>query len=103
MNAIWNRDIECMPRKDMEALQLAKLQRMVAYCYERVPFYRRRFDTIGLKPEHIQTLADIDRIPFTTKADLRDNYPFDLFAVPQKEIVRLHASTGTTGKPIVGA
>ena len=101
MNAIWNRDIECMPRKDMEALQLAKLQRMVAYCYERVPFYRRRFDTIGLKPEHIQTLADIDRIPFTTKADLRDNYPFDLFAVPQKEIVRLHASSGTTGKPIV--
>jgi len=101
MNAIWNRDIECMPRKDMEALQLGKLQRMVAYCYERVPFYRRRFDEIGLKPEHIRTLADIDLIPFTTKADLRDNYPFDLFAVPQKEIVRLHASSGTTGKPIV--
>ncbi len=101
MNAIWNREIECMPRAQMEALQLEKLQRMVAYCYGRVPFYRRRFDDIGLKPGDIRTLADIDLIPFTTKSDLRDNYPFDLFAVPQREIVRLHASSGTTGKPIV--
>ena len=64
--------------------------------------YRRRFDEIGLKPEHIQTLKDIELIPYTTKDDLRDNYPFGLFAVPMKKIVRLHASSGTTGKPVVG-
>ncbi len=98
---IWNKEMEQMTRKDMDALQLERLQGIVRYCYERVPFYRKRFDSIGLKPEHIATLADIDKIPFTTKEDLRDNYPFDLFAVPQKEIVRLHASSGTTGKPIV--
>lgn len=85
----------------MDDLQLERLKAIVRYCYDRVPFYKRRFDEIGLKPEHIVSLADIDKIPFTTKNDLRDNYPFDLFAVPKKEIVRLHASSGTTGKPIV--
>ncbi len=98
---IWNKEMEQKTRKDMDTLQLERLKGIVRYCYERVPFYRKRFDSIGLKPEHIATLADIDKIPFTTKEDLRDNYPFDLFAVPQKEIVRLHASSGTTGKPIV--
>ncbi len=98
---IWNKEMEQMTRKGMDALQLERLKYIVRYCYEKVPFYKKRFDTIGLKPEHIVTLADIDKIPFTTKEDLRDNYPFDLFAVPQKEIVRLHASSGTTGKPIV--
>lgn len=101
MNTIWNREIECMSRQDMDVLQLQRLRQIVTLCYARVPFYRRRFDGIGLKPEHIRTLADIDLIPYTTKEDLRDNYPFDLFAVPQKEIVRLHASSGTTGKPVV--
>ncbi len=101
MSTIWNREIECMNRRDMAALQLDRLKNMVHRCYRQVPMYTRKFDAIGLKPEHIQTLADIDKIPFTTKDDLRDNYPFDLFAVPQKEIVRLHASSGTTGKPIV--
>lgn len=98
---IWNPEIECMKRGEMEALQLTRLQQIVSYCYTRVPFYRKRFDDIGLLPEHIVTLKDIAKIPFTTKDDLRDTYPFDLFAVPQKKIVRLHASSGTTGKPIV--
>ncbi len=101
MNAIWNREIECLQRNKMEELQLDRLKKIVRRCYEYVPFYRKLFDSIGFKPEHIKTLKDIEKIPYTTKDDLRDNYPFDLFAVPQKEIVRLHASSGTTGKPIV--
>lgn len=98
---IWNKEIECCSRKEMEKLQLERLQNIVKVAYESVPFHRRRFDAIGLKPEHIQTLKDIEKIPFTTKDDLRDNYPYGLFAVPMKKIVRLHASSGTTGKPIV--
>jgi len=98
---IWNKEMECKARQDMQELQLDRLKRIVSYCYDKVPFYRKRFDNIGLKPEHIKSLKDIERIPFTTKDDLRDNYPFDLFAVPLKNIVRLHASSGTTGKPIV--
>jgi len=101
MNAIWNPEIECLHRSKMKELQLERLKKIVFRCYEHVPFYRKQFDQIGLKPEHIQSLKDIEKIPYTTKDDLRDNYPFDLFAVPQKEIVRLHASSGTTGKPIV--
>jgi len=98
---IWNKEAECMNRKDMEALQLQRLKEVVKRAYENVPFYRKRFDDIGLKPEHITTLKDIEKIPFTTKDDLRDNYPYGLFAVPMKKIVRIHASSGTTGKPIV--
>jgi len=85
----------------MQELQLERLKHIVNYAYKNVPFYKKRFDGIGLKPEHLQCLQDIEKIPFTTKDDLRDNYPFDLFAVPMKKIVRLHASSGTTGKPIV--
>ena len=98
---IWNRDAEVSNRKDLEALQLENLKTVVKRAYENVPFYRKKFDEIGLKPEHIVTLKDIEKIPFTTKLDLRDNYPYDLFAVPMKQIVRVHASSGTTGKPIV--
>jgi len=98
---IWNKEAECSSRKDMEALQLERLKAVVKRAYEKVPFYRRKFDEIGLKPEHILSLKDIEKIPFTTKNDLRDNYPYNLFAVPMKEIVRIHASSGTTGKPIV--
>ncbi len=98
---IWNTQVECMSRRDMQALQLERLKFAVARAYEKVPMYKRKFDEIGLKPEHIQTLKDIEKIPFTTKNDLRDNYPYGLFAVPLNEIVRLHASSGTTGKPIV--
>lgn len=98
---IWNKEAECLKRKDMEELQLERLKNVVRHAYENVPFYRKRFDEIGLKPEHIVTLKDIEKIPFTTKDDLRDNYPYSLFAVPMKKIVRVHASSGTTGKPIV--
>lgn len=98
---IYNRQAETMPRRELDALKLVRLRHIVNYCYENVPFYRTRFDSIGLKPEHIQTLADIRKIPPTTKADLRDTYPFGMFAVPQDKIVRIHASSGTTGKPTV--
>lgn len=98
---IWNKETECMSRSDMKALQLERLKCVVDRAYNNVPFYKKKFDEIGLKPEHIKTLKDIENIPFTTKDDLRDNYPYGLFAVPMKQIVRLHASSGTTGKPIV--
>ena len=72
-------------------------------CYNKVPFYKKKFDEIGLRPEHIKTLADVKHIPFTTAEDLRNNYPFGLFAVPKRDVVRIHGSSGTTGKPkIVG-
>ncbi|TYQ15819.1 UNVERIFIED_CONTAM: phenylacetate-CoA ligase [Acetivibrio alkalicellulosi] len=97
----WNKEVECINRTEMDNLQLERLKSIVKHAYENVSFYRNRFDEIGLKPEHIVTLKDIEKIPFTTKDDLRDNYPYSLFAVPMKKIVRVHASSGTTGKPIV--
>ena len=95
------RDIEheTMPREDLEALQLRRLQAVVERVYHLVPFYRRRMDELGVKPEHIRTLEDLRLLPFTTKQDLRDNYPFGMFAAPMDQIVRIHASSGTTGKP----
>lgn len=98
---IYNKAVECMPRKDMRELQLERLKRIVRYAYDNVPFYRKKFDEIKLKPEHIKTLDDIRLIPYTVKDDMRANYPYDLFAVPLKKIVRIHASSGTTGKPII--
>ncbi|MEJ6950094.1 phenylacetate--CoA ligase family protein [Natronospora cellulosivora (SeqCode)] len=98
---IWNEDFECISRKEMEKVQLEKLKNIVDYAYNNVPFYRNRFDDISLKPRHIETLSDIEKIPFTRKEDLRDNYPYDLFAKPLDKIIRVHASSGTTGKPIV--
>jgi phenylacetate-CoA ligase len=92
-----------LPRPVLEDLQLSRLQTIVARAWERVPLVRSRLEERGLRPEHIASLADIARLPFTTKADLRDTYPFGLFASPMEEIVRLHASSGTTGKPIVVA
>ncbi len=87
----------------MRALQLERLKKIVKCAYDRVPFYKNKFDAIGLKPEDIQTLEDIKKIPYTTKADLRDNYPYGLLAVPMDDIVRVHASSGTSGKPTVVA
>ncbi len=98
---IWNKKIETLERTAMQELQLERLKSIVATAYENVPFYKQQFDKVGLKPKHIVSLKDIEKIPFTTKEDLRDNYPYDLFAVPMKKIVRIHASSGTTGKPIV--
>jgi len=96
---IWNKEIECMPRDKMRALQTERLKELVDRVYHNVPFYRKRMDEMGIKPSDIQNLDDIVKLPFTYKQDLRDNYPFGLFAVPMKEIVRVHGSSGTTGKP----
>ena len=90
---------ETMPREALEALQLKRLQAVVERVYHLVDFYRRRMDQMGVKPEHIRTLADLKELPFTTKQDLRDNYPFGMFAVPMVQVVRIHATSGTTGKP----
>ena len=100
---IWNPRWECATREEKNEIQLERLKKIAAYCYERVPFYKQKFDEIGLRPEHIKTLSDVKHLPFTTADDLKNNYPFGLFAVPKKEIVRIHGSSGTTGKPkIVG-
>jgi len=98
----WQKDAETMPRAQIKELQLKKLQHTVKWCYDRVPYYHKIMEEAKVTPDMIRTLEDVRRLPFTTKADLRDNYPFGLFAVPKKEIVEIHASSGTTGKPIVG-
>jgi phenylacetate-CoA ligase len=92
---------ETMPRDDLAALQLANLRRTVERAYQAVPAVRRKFDAAGARPEHIKTLADLARFPFSSKADLRDNFPFGLFAVPREQLIRIHGSSGTTGKPTV--
>ena len=97
---IWSKE-ETLSRKEMEALQLERLQETVSRVYEKVEPYRRKMDEAGIKPEDIKSLSDLSRLPFVTKQDLRDNYPFGLFAVPKDELLRIHASSGTTGKPTV--
>ena len=97
---IWSK-IETLPREDIEKLQLERLQETVARVYEKVEPYRKKMDEAGVKPEDIKTLADLAKLPFVTKQDMRDNYPFGLFAVPKDKLVRIHASSGTTGKPTV--
>lgn len=96
---IWNKEIECLNREEMQKLQGERLKELVNRVYANVEFYRRRMDEMGVKPSDIHTIDDIVKLPFTYKTDLRDHYPFNLFAVPMKEIVRVHASSGTTGKP----
>ena len=98
---IWNREIECMPREKMRVLQGEKLKRIVAHAYNNSLFYKRKFDECGVRPEDITSIDDIVKLPFTVKHDLRDNYPFGMMAVPMSDIIRIHASSGTTGKPIV--
>lgn len=97
----WERELECMERGELQELQRERLRSILKHAYENVPFYRSRFDEMGIKPENIKNLEDIALLPFTVKGDLRDNYPFGLFAVPRSEVVRVHASSGTTGKPTV--
>jgi len=89
---------ETLPREELEAVQLRRLQALVERVYHLVPFYRQHMDQAGFKPEDLRTLADLEHFPFTTKQDIRDNYPFDMFAVPMEQVVRIHASSGTTGK-----
>lgn len=99
----FQKDIETMPRNDIEELQLKKLKKMVSYCYNNVPFYNKKLTKAKIYDgSKIKELSDIKYIPFTTKDDIRDNYPFNMMAVPMKDIVRIHASSGTTGKPTVG-
>lgn len=99
---IWEKEIECCSdHKKIEAIQLERLQYMSKKAYENVPFYRKKFDAAGVRPEMIKSLEDLKNIPFTVKDDLRDNYPFGLFAEPMEKIARIHASSGTTGKPVV--
>jgi phenylacetate-CoA ligase len=98
---IWNKEAECMSDHDREILQLKRLKEVVKNAYENVPYYRKRLDGMNIKPDDINTLKDIEKLPFTTKDDLRDSYPFEMFAVPRKEIVEVHTSSGTTGKPTV--
>jgi phenylacetate-CoA ligase len=92
---------ETMSRDQIEALQLGRLQHTVAYAYDRVPLYKRKFDDAGIHPTDLRELSDLGNFPFTTKEDLRQEYPFGMFAVPQSEVARVHASSGTTGRPTV--
>lgn len=97
----WNQEIECMSRKELDELKLRRLKETVFRVYSFVPSYKAKMDEAGITPGDIQTLEDISKLPFTTKQDLRDNYPFGLFAVPMTDVVRIHSSSGTTGKPTV--
>lgn len=98
---IWDKKAECMPDKERERLQLQRLKTIVKYAYENVPFYKKRFNKAKVKPGDIKTLADIRKLPFTEKADLREVYPFGMFAAARKDIVEVHSSSGTTGTPVV--
>ena len=94
-------DIETMSREDLEALQLERLQTLVKRVYQKIPFYKESFDKAGINPEDIKSLTDLTKLPFTVKQDMRDAYPFGLFAVPRKDVVRVHCSSGTTGTATV--
>ena len=98
---IWDKEKECIDREDLKQLQLERLQSTIQRVYRNVPFYRRMFDRQGIDPDSFSSIEDIKKIPFTTKNDLRENYPYGLFAVPLREIVRIHTSSGTTVMPIV--
>ena len=97
----FNEEFETLPRPALEALQLKRLQSTLERVYSNVPFYKASFDNADIKPSIVTGLEDLQKLPFTTKQDMRDSYPYDLFAAPMEEIVRIHASSGTTGKPTV--
>ena len=101
MNTYWNKPAETMEREEMCSLQTGRLKEIVSRLYRQQPFYRSKMQEIGLLPEDIVTLADIQKLPFVYKQDMRDNYPYGLFAAPMSEIIRVHASSGTTGRPTV--
>ena len=101
LNFMFDRAAECMPRAELKALQLSRLRAQLQYAHNQVPHIRAKFDAERAKPDQLKSLDDIRRFPFTTKADMRDTYPFGLFAVPREQTVRLHASSGTTGKATV--
>ncbi|ADP76937.1 phenylacetate-CoA ligase [Methanothermus fervidus DSM 2088] len=97
----WKYEVEFMEREELEELQLKRLEETLVRVYENVPYYKDKFDSLGIEPEDIETLDDLEKLPFTTKEDLRKAYPFGMFAVPKKEIVEIHTTSGTTGKPTV--
>ncbi|NTW57972.1 MAG: phenylacetate--CoA ligase [Nitrospirae bacterium] len=97
----WQQESECMDRKELEQLQLERLESTLNRVYLNVPFYRKKFDEVGFNPDDLRSLDDLWKLPFTVKNDLRDNYPYGLFAVPLREVVRVHASSGTTGMATV--
>ncbi|MBI5418733.1 MAG: phenylacetate--CoA ligase [Deltaproteobacteria bacterium] len=97
----WEPDKECLDREELEQLQIERLQSTLNRVYAHVPFYRKKFDAMGISPEDIESVSDLSRLPFTTKEDVRGNYPYELFAVPLREVVRIHASSGTTGTSTV--
>ena len=99
---IWNESIECMDRESLRKIQSIRLKKIVEHVYHNTPFYRKKMQELGITPDDINSIDDIVKLPFTTKYDLRDNYPFGLCAVPMSQIVRIHASSGTTGKPSWG-
>ncbi len=98
---IWNEEIETMDRGALVALQSERLSKLAAYVYERVPHYKQAFDEAGVSPAEIKSVDDVTKLPFTTKEQMRDSYPFKMFAVPMDQVIRTHASSGTTGKPTV--
>ena len=100
-NPIWDSQHECMPREELEQLQLERLQATLNRAYKNVTCYRAKFNELGIVPEDVNSLTDLSKLPFTTKEDLRLNYPYGMFAVPLREVVRIHSSSGTTGKPTV--
>ena len=100
--AYYQKDLECMPREELRALQSERLCKQVKRCYEKVECFRKRMDEMGLKPEDIHGVEDLHKLPFSYKNDLRDYYPYGLFAEPLTNICRVHASSGTTGQPITG-
>ena len=100
-NNYYDYDVECAPREVLRWMQSRRLVNMVKNCYNHIPLYKNRFDELGLEPGDIKSIDDIYKLPFTDKDDLRDNYPFGMFAVPKEELVRIHASSGTTGKQTV--
>ena len=97
----WDEKLETAPRERIAELQLERLKKLVDYCWENVPFYKKKLDDAGIRGEHIKSLEDIEKLPFTEKDDFRNNYPYGLFARPVKEIARIHTTSGTTGKPTV--
>lgn len=98
---IWNKKYECMPGQELKSLQLKRLKEVAQRVYQYLPFYKRKFKEKEISPEDIKSLKDLKKLPLTTKSELREGYPFGLFAVPLKEIVEFHTSSGTTGKPVV--
>lgn len=100
-NRVWNAGAECMPRKELDALQLKRLQEVVRTAWERLPYYRAKMEAAGVQPADIRSLGDLPRLPFTTKEDLRGCFPYRAFAVPMEDVIRVHASSGTTGQATV--